>query len=209
MAKPPKPPGKSWSKHPNTKPGKRAAQAAVAPRPAGLPTKAALVRFLAEAGEAEKADIARAFGLKGAERRALREMLRELEAEGALGRRGRKGFAPRGSLPPVGVVDVVERDADGELFVRLSKGEADAPLARLAPGRNEKAAGAPGMGDRLLVRFETGRRRLRSAHDQAAGPERAPDPGRDPQERARGAGRAGRPQAPRRHCCSPAPRRRS
>ena len=154
MTKPPKPPGKSWSKHPNTNPGKRAAQAALAPRPAGLPTKAALVRFLAEAGEAEKADIARAFGLKGGERRALREMLRELEAEGALGRRGRKGFAPRGSLPPVGVVDVVERDADGELYVRLSKGDADAPLARLAPDGNEKAAGAPGMGDRLLVRFE-------------------------------------------------------
>ena len=154
MTKPPKPPGKSWSKHPNTRPVKHAAQAAVAPRPAGLPTKAALVRFLAEAGEAEKADIARAFGLKGAERRALREMLRELEAEGALGRRGRKGFAPRGSLPPVGVVDVVERDADGELYVRLSKGEADAPLARLAPDSGEKAGGAPGIGDRLLVRFE-------------------------------------------------------
>ncbi|HWE47957.1 MAG TPA: ribonuclease R [Caulobacteraceae bacterium] len=156
MSKPPKPPGKSWSKHPNTKPGKRAAQAKVAPRLEGLPTKAALVRFLAEAGEAEKADIARAFGLKGAERRALREMLRELEAEGALGRRGRKGFAPRGSLPPVGVADVVERDADGELYVRLSKGEDDAPLARLAPDRNERAGGAPGLGDRLLVRFEQG-----------------------------------------------------
>jgi ribonuclease R len=158
MTKTPKPPGKAWSKHPNTKPGKRAApkaaQAAVAPRPSGLPTKAALVRFLAEAGEAEKGDIARAFGLKGAERRAQRGMLRELEAEGALGRRGRKGFAPRGSLPPVGVADVVERDADGELYVRLTKGEEDAPLARLAPDQNERAAGAPGLGDRLLVRFE-------------------------------------------------------
>ena len=48
-------------------------------RPAGLPDKAALITFLREAGEAEKADIARAFGLKGADRRALREMLRELD----------------------------------------------------------------------------------------------------------------------------------
>jgi ribonuclease R len=54
----------------------------------------------------------------------------------------------------VGVVDVVERDADGDLFVRLSKGAADAPTIRLAPDRSEAAAGAPGMGDRLLVRFE-------------------------------------------------------
>ena len=123
-------------------------------RPHGLPTKDELVRFLREAGEAEKSDIAKAFGLKGADRRALRDMLRELEGEGALGKRGRKGFAQAGSLPPTGVADVVERDADGDLFVRLVKAGSDAPLARLAPDSSEKAAGAPGLGDRLLVRFE-------------------------------------------------------
>jgi ribonuclease R len=120
----------------------------------GLPDKETLIRFLREAGEAEKADMAKAFGLKGSDRRALREMLRELEAEGVLGRRGRKGFAERGGLPEVGVVDVVERDADGDLWVRLAKAAEDAPLARLVPDRNEKVAGAPGLGDRLLVRFE-------------------------------------------------------
>ena len=57
-------------------------------------------------------------------------------------------------MPPVGVVDVVERDADGDLFVRPSKAEEGAPLVRLAPDRREAAAGAPGLGDRLLVRFE-------------------------------------------------------
>src|SRR3712207_499347 len=122
-------------------------------RPEGLPDRETLVRYLRKHGEAGKADIAREFGLKGADRRALREMLRKLEAEGALGRRGRRGFAESGSLPPVGVADVVERDADGELYVRLAKGGEDAPLARLAPDRNEKVAGAPGMGDRLLGRF--------------------------------------------------------
>ncbi len=55
----------------------------------------------------------------------------------------------------MGVVDVVERDADGDLFVRLAKAGDDAPSIRLAPGRGEAAAGAPGLGDRLLVRFET------------------------------------------------------
>lgn len=123
-------------------------------RTPGLPDKETLVRFLREAGEAEKADIARAFGLKGAERRALREMLRELEAEGRLGKRGRRGFSEAGALPPVGVADVVERDADGDLFVRLVKAGSDAPLARLAPDPGERLAGAPGMGDRVLVRFE-------------------------------------------------------
>jgi ribonuclease R len=54
----------------------------------------------------------------------------------------------------VGVVDVVERDADGDLHVRLVKAPAEDPAVRLAPGSGEAAAGAPGLGDRLLVRFE-------------------------------------------------------
>lgn len=122
--------------------------------PQGLPDRETLLAFLRSAGESGKADIARHFGLKGADRRALREMLRELEAQGDLGKRGRKGFAEAGSLPPVGVADVVDRDADGDMFVKLTKSGDDAPLVRLSPARNENAGGAPGMGDRLLVRFE-------------------------------------------------------
>jgi len=126
-------------------------------RPAhGLPEKETLIRFLREAGEADKADIARAFGLKGNERRMLREMLKELEAEGRLGKRGRKGFSEAGALPPVGVADVVERDADGELYVRLVKGGDDAPRAMLMPDHARSKGPAPGMGDRLLVKFQRG-----------------------------------------------------
>ncbi len=54
----------------------------------------------------------------------------------------------------MGVADVVECDADGDLFVRLVNSGADSPTIRLAPGRDEVVAGAPGLGDRLLVRFE-------------------------------------------------------
>lgn len=126
-------------------------------RPAnGLPDKETLVRFLREAGEADKADIARAFGLKGAERRMLRERLKELEAEGRLGKRGRKGFSEAGALPPVGVADVVDRDADGELYVQLVKGAEDAPRAVLMPDHAKAKGPAPGMGDRLLVKFQRG-----------------------------------------------------
>lgn len=122
--------------------------------PQGLPDRETLLKFIREAGETDKADMAKAFGLKGNDRRALRDMIKQLEAEGALGKRGRKGFSEAGALPPVGVVDVVERDPDGDLLVKLTKGE-DAPVVRLAPDRREAAGGAPGLGDRLLVRFET------------------------------------------------------
>ena len=51
----------------------------------GLPDRDTLLAYIREQGEPNKAGIASAFGLKGADRRALREMLTALEAEGALG----------------------------------------------------------------------------------------------------------------------------
>src|SRR5213079_2011213 len=56
-------------------------------------------------------------------------------------------------LPEVGVVDIVERDPDGEMLVKLVKGD-DAPLVPLSPDRRAETGAAPGLGDRLLVRFE-------------------------------------------------------
>jgi len=119
----------------------------------GVPDRETLLKFIRESGETDKGAIARAFGLKGEDRRALRAMLQTMEADGALGKRGRKGFAEAGALPEVGVADVAERSPDGELLVRLVRGE-DAPLVPLAPGGDGKG-GAPGLGDRLLVRFVT------------------------------------------------------
>ncbi|MEG0818525.1 MAG: ribonuclease R, partial [Brevundimonas sp.] len=60
-----------------------------------------------------------------------------------------------GALPAVGVADVVDRDADGELYVELVKGGEDAPRALLLPDREGKTP-APGLGDRLLVKFSRG-----------------------------------------------------
>jgi ribonuclease R len=122
--------------------------------PAGLPDRESLSQFIRESGETDVAAIARHFGLKGVDRRALRQLLKEMQASGALGRRGRRRLAEAGAVPPVGVADVVERDPDGDLFVRLAKAGEDAPAVRLAPSRAEQAAGAPGLGDRVLVRFE-------------------------------------------------------
>jgi ribonuclease R len=137
---------------PRTRPPRhRAAAAAQVP---GLPDRELLARFIREAGETDVSEIAKHFALKGEQRRALRQLLKAMQADGALGARGRKGVAEAGALPPVGVADVVERDTDGDLFVRLTKASEDAPLVRLAPDAREKAAGAPGLGDRLLVRFE-------------------------------------------------------
>ncbi len=122
-------------------------------QPQGLPDRQTLLAAIGE-GQADVGDLAVRFGLKGADRRALREMLKALEKEGRLGKRGRKGFAEAGALPPVGVADVVEKDSDGDLYVRLTRAGEDAPPVRLAPGLGQTPGPAPGLGDRLLVRFE-------------------------------------------------------
>jgi ribonuclease R len=67
--------------------------------------------------------------------------------------RGKTSEASAEGLPPVGVADVVERDADGDLYVRPANAEDLKPI-RLAPNRDEAKAGAPGLGDRVLVRYE-------------------------------------------------------
>jgi ribonuclease R len=77
--------------------------------------------------------------------------------------RGRKeALAGVADLPPVGVAEVVERDGDGDLYILPSLAEGSfgtmRPI-RLAPGRDDVRAGAPGVGDKVLVRYgrlETG-----------------------------------------------------
>ena len=123
-------------------------------RSVGLPDHATLAAYIQAAGETDVGALAKHFGLKGGERRALRLLLKSMEQSGALGRRGRKGVATAGEVPPVGVVEVTSKDTDGDLFVTLVKGADDIAPIRLAPDRTEASAGAPGLGDRLLVRFE-------------------------------------------------------
>jgi ribonuclease R len=146
------PAAQSGGKPAATKAAPKSSSKSVAKPAKGVPDRDALLKFIRESGETDKAAIAKAFALKGEDRRALRILLQSLEADGSLGRRGRRGFAEAGALPEVGVVDVIERDADGELLVKLTKGE-DAPLVTLAPSRNADTGPAPGVGDRLLVRF--------------------------------------------------------
>ena len=121
----------------------------------GLPSREAVTGFIAERGETDIAEMARHFGVKGADRRALRQLVKSLTGEGATARRGRRAVGVAGAFPPVGVADVTARDADGELWVRLANAADDLPAVRLAPGRDDARAGAPALGDRVLVRFES------------------------------------------------------
>ena len=125
--------------------------------PQGVPDDKTLLEALAANREVDVGDLARTFGLKGEDRRVLRHRLKALAEAGKIGKQGRKTFNAVGALPETGVAEVVERDVDGELWVRWGKADekSPAPLARLAPLKKNVPQIPPGMGDRLYVRFET------------------------------------------------------
>ncbi|MEM6421278.1 MAG: RNB domain-containing ribonuclease, partial [Pseudomonadota bacterium] len=82
-----------------------------------LPTKTDILDWVREnPDKAAKRDIAKAFGIRGAERVELKRLIRELEDEGAIERTGRR-VRPAGHLPPVGLFTVLAPDAHGDLFL--------------------------------------------------------------------------------------------
>jgi ribonuclease R len=107
-------------------------------------------------GQADKQALARALKVTSDDRKILRAILKDLESEGALGRTGRRKFASATALPQTGVIDIIDRDADGELLGKL-RGEDGlfGPMIRLAPSEGRAMAGeaAIGLGDRVLARI--------------------------------------------------------
>jgi ribonuclease R len=129
----------------------------------GLPTKDAILDFIKSASEDKrhsklgKREIAKAFAVKGGDRVALKQLLAEMAEEGLL-EGNRKGFKQPGTLPPVAVLEIVARDAEGELAAEVAGGEVGADGRRervlVLPWRgSRKAEPALGQGERILARL--------------------------------------------------------
>src|SRR5436853_4744286 len=81
-----------------------------------FPSKDDLLAFIGQAtGNVGTREIARAFGLKNADRAALKEMLRDLADQGHI-EKHRKKVHHAGVLPSVVLADITGRDRDGELI---------------------------------------------------------------------------------------------
>ena len=120
-----------------------------------LPSKQQILDFL-ETGNVKsgKREIARAFGVKGGDRVALKELLRSMADEGLIAGSRRKLVKP-GALPPVTVIEIVSRDHDGEFVARPATwDEAQGPLPRILMAESKRETGpAAGIGDRVLARI--------------------------------------------------------
>ena len=147
---------------PNERSAKRPDREALRKQPQGVPDRETVLRFITEHPDrATKRDIAKAFSLKGGDRVALKALLKELEDEGLIERR-RKQLARPGNLPPVALLDIATRDADGGLVARPAEwleesGVAPAVAIRQASsggrGRAQRPGPTPGIGDRVLARI--------------------------------------------------------
>jgi len=116
--------------------------------------KARVLETLAAHPGATKRDVSRLLGIKGADRIALKRILKELAEEGAVSRGKKKSFVPAGVLPEVAVLEITGQDPDGELLARPQRWESDAapPQIVVMPGREESGA-ALGRGERILARL--------------------------------------------------------
>jgi ribonuclease R len=120
-----------------------------------LPSKQEILDYLETASvKAGKREIARAFGVKGGDRVALKELLRNMADDGLIAGSRRK-LAKPGALPPVTVIEIVSRDRDGEFVARPATWDEEhgAPPRILMAESKRDAGPAAGIGDRVLARI--------------------------------------------------------
>jgi ribonuclease R len=117
-----------------------------------IPTKDQIRTWIAENPHAtSKRDIAKAFGIKGADRIDLKRILKDLEAEGLVEKKG-KTYRDPDKLPPVAVLQVTAPDDLGDVFARPLEWQGDGPepkilfLARATdPALGRATASSPGF----------------------------------------------------------------
>ena len=123
-------------------------------RPAGLPTREQVMDFIAESDTpAGKREIAKAFGLKGQEKIALKALLKDMADEGLIDIGPARAFHKMGGVPKVTVLRIVDVD-DTTLIATPEKWDAEGqPAPRLRIVERGKR-GALTIGDRILARTE-------------------------------------------------------
>ena len=120
----------------------------------GLPTAQQVLDFITSSDSpAGKREIARAFGLHGADKIALKALLKDMADEGLIDSAPGRAFHKMGGLPKVTVLRIVDVDDGGNVWAQPERWEAEGvPEPRLRV--RERKHGALGVGDRILARTE-------------------------------------------------------
>jgi ribonuclease R len=119
----------------------------------GLPSREQILEFISTSEtSAGKREIARAFGLHGADKIALKSLLKDMADEGLIDSAPGRAFHKMGGLPKVTVLRIVNHDGDS-VFAVPDNWQSDAPVPRLRVIERGKRS-ALGVGDRILARTE-------------------------------------------------------
>ncbi|MEC3911068.1 ribonuclease R [Sphingobium sp. CR2-8] len=123
-------------------------------RPAGFPTRDEVVDFITTSDQpAGKREIAKAFGLKGQEKIALKALLKDMADEGLIDLGPARAFHKMGGVPKITVLRIIDVD-DTTLIATPERWEAEGqPAPRLRVLERGKR-GALTIGDRILARTE-------------------------------------------------------
>jgi ribonuclease R len=125
------------------------------PTRAGLPSRQQILDFIASSDVAAgKREIARAFGLSGHDKIALKTLLHDMADEGLIDASPGRAFHQSGGVPKVTVLRVVDVDESGVAWAVPERWEADLPEPRLRVLERKGRGSALGVGDRLLARTE-------------------------------------------------------
>jgi ribonuclease R len=123
-------------------------------RSAELPSRKQVLDFIATSDRpAGKREIARAFGLRGDAKIALKRLLNDMADEGLIETGRARAFNKAGGIPRVTVLRIVEADENGHVFGTPEQWEADTPPPKLRITEKQRR-GALGIGDRVLARTE-------------------------------------------------------
>jgi len=127
---------------------------AKSPTPHRFPSRDELLEYIESApGKVTKRDVARAFSIQGSDRVRLKQVLKELLAEGAIAKEPGKNLRPGGTLPTVLVVEVTGTDEYGDLVAKpVGIAGGGHPRIYIAYQRRRKGI-ALKSGDRALVRL--------------------------------------------------------
>src|SRR4029079_10468780 len=123
-------------------------------RSADLPSRKQILDFIAASDQpAGKREIARAFGLRGDAKIALKRLLNDMADEGLIETGRARAFNKAGGVPRVTVLRIVETDDSGSIYGTPEQWEADTPAPKLRIIEKDRGA-ALGIGDRVLARTE-------------------------------------------------------
>jgi ribonuclease R len=121
---------------------------------AGLPSRKQILDFIASSDQpAGKREIARAFGLSGADKIGLKTLLKDMADEGLIDSSPGRAFHQSGGIPKVTVLRVVEVDHSGQVRAVPEQWHAEGPPPKLRIIERGRRS-ALGIGDRVLARTE-------------------------------------------------------